>query len=77
METIELQPLIDNYHRRIAKINLRFKRYLYSKINWNARMIGIKGARGVGKTTMLLQHILENYDDIDQTLYASLDDLWF
>lgn len=77
METIELQPLIDNYHRRIAKINLRFKRYLYSKINWNARMIGIMGARGVGKTTMLLQHILENYDDIDQTLYASLDDLWF
>ena len=54
METIELQPLIDNYHRRIAKINLRFKRYLYSKINWNTRMIGIMGARGVGKTTMLL-----------------------
>ena len=40
-------------------------------------MIGIKGPRGVGKTTMLLQHILENYEDIDQTLYASLDDLWF
>ena len=40
-------------------------------------MIGIKGARGVGKTTMLLQHILENYEDIDQTFYASLDDLWF
>lgn len=31
----------------------------------------------MGKTTMLLQHILENYEDIDQTLYASLDDLWF
>ena len=77
METSDLQPLIDNYHRRIAKIDLRFKRYLYSKINWNARMIGVKGSRGVGKTTMLLQHILENYDDIDQTLYASLDDLWF
>ena len=77
METIELQPLFDNYHRKIAKINLRFKRYLYSKINWSVRMIGIKGARGVGKTTMLLQHILENYVDIDQTLYASLDDLWF
>lgn len=77
METIELQPLFDNYHRKITKISLRFKRYLYFRINWNARMIGIKGARGVGKTTMLLQHILENYDDIDQTLYASLDDLWF
>lgn len=77
METFELQQLLENYHRKIAKIDLRFKRYLYYKINWDARMIGIKGARGVGKTTLLLQHILENYDDIDQTLYASLDDLWF
>ena len=77
MEDQELQPLIDNYHRKIAKINLDFKRYLYSQINWNARMIGIKGPRGVGKTTLLMQHILENYDDIDQTLYVSLDDLWF
>ena len=77
MELVELQPLFDNYHRKIAKISLRFKRYLYSQINWESRFIGIKGARGVGKTTMLLQHILENYEDIDQTLYASLDDLWF
>ena len=77
MENSDLQPLFDNYHRKIAKIDLRFKRYLYPQINWKARMIGIKGPRGVGKTTMLLQHILENYEDIDQTLYASLDDLWF
>lgn len=77
MEQAELQPLYDSYHRKIAKIDLRFKRYLYSQINWKARIISIKGARGVGKTTMLLQHILENYEDIDQTLYASLDNLWF
>lgn len=77
MDTIELQSLFNNYHRKIAKIDLRFKRYLFSEVNWKARIIGIKGARGVGKTTMLLQHILDNYKDIDQTLYASLDDLWF
>lgn len=77
MDSLELQPLFNNYHRKIARIDLRFKRYLYHQINWNARIICIKGARGVGKTTMLLQHILENYTDIDQTLYASLDDLWF
>ncbi len=77
MELVELQSLFDNYHRKLSKINLRFKRYLYPKINWKARFIGIKGPRGVGKTTMLLQHILENYQDVDQTLYASLDDLWF
>lgn len=77
MEQAELQPLYDSYHRKIAKVDLRFKRYLYSQINWKARIISIKGARGVGKTTMLLQHILESYEDIDQTLYASLDNLWF
>ena len=77
MDTVELQSLFNNYHRKIAKIDLRFKRYLFGEINWKARIIGIKGARGVGKTTLLLQHILENYEDIDQTLYASLDDLWF
>ena len=77
MESIELQPLFNNYHRKIARIDLRFKRYLYDQINWSARIISIKGSRGVGKTTMLLQHILENYEDIDKTLYASLDDLWF
>ena len=77
MDTVELQSLFNNYHRKIAKIDLRFKRYLFDEINWKARIIGIKGARGVGKTTLLLQHILENYEDIDQTLYASLDDLWF
>ena len=77
MEQAELQPLYDSYHRKIAKVDLRFKRYLYSQINWKARIISIKGARGTGKTTMLLQHILENFEDIDQTLYASLDNLWF
>ena len=74
MEQAEIQPLYDSYHRKIAKVDLR---YLYSQINWKARIISIKGARGTGKTTMLLQHILENYEDIDQTLYASLDNLWF
>ena len=77
MEQAEIQSLYDSYHRKIAKVDLRFKRYLYSQINWKARIISIKGARGAGKTTMLLQHILENYEDIDQTLYASLDNLWF
>jgi len=77
MEALELQTLFNNYHRKIAKIDTRFKRYLYDQINWDARIIGIKGARGVGKTTMLLQHILLNYADIDKTLYVSLDDLWF
>lgn len=77
MNKTDLIPLIENYHRKISKIDLRFQRYLYQKINWKARIICILGARGTGKTTMLLQYILKNYENIDDTLYASLDDLWF
>lgn len=77
MDRTDLLPLIENYHRKISRITLDFKRYLYHKINWNARIICIQGARGVGKTTLMLQYILEHYSNIDETLYASLDDLWF
>lgn len=41
-------------------------------------MIGIKGARGVGKTTLMLQHIKQNFSQCpDCALYISLDNLWF
>jgi hypothetical protein len=40
MEALELQTLFNNYHRKIAKIDTRFKRYLYDQINWDARIIG-------------------------------------
>jgi len=53
-----------------------FKRYLYDKVPWDSRMIGIIGARGVGKTTMILQYIKENLDS-KKTLYVSADDLYF
>ena len=77
MEESEIQPLIDSYHRRLSVALSKYYRYLYYKINWDARLIGIRGARGVGKTTMLLQHIVENYSNVDDVMYASLDDLWF
>ena len=45
-------------------------------IDWHDRLIGIKGARGVGKTTLLLQYIKQNLP-ISQTLYVSLDNIYF
>jgi len=48
------------------------------EINWSARLIGIKGARGIGKTTLLLQYIKLNlFDRLDEVLYVSLDAVWF
>mgnify|MGYP003412286312 FL=1 len=77
MELSDIKPLIDTYHRKIMTTSLTFKRYLYSKINWNVRLLGIRGARGVGKTTLILQFIKENFNNIDDALYVSLDNLWF
>jgi predicted AAA+ superfamily ATPase len=62
---------------KLSATNLKFKRYLYDKINWETRLIGIKGARGVGKTTILLQRIKEYFPKKGEVLYVSLDNLWF
>ena len=76
MAQIDPQPLYDNYHRKIAKTDLRFKRYLYGRINWKSRIISIKGARGVGKTTLMLQRIKQDLN-ADDVLYVNADDLYF
>ncbi len=52
-----------------------FKRYLYDKINWRQRLIGIVGPRGVGKTTLMLQYYLENFRTPEDCLYISADNV--
>ena len=49
-----------------------FHRYMYSQVNWDARMFGLVGPRGVGKTTMILQYIKENGEG-RKMLYVSAD----
>lgn len=77
MEYSDIKSLYDNSIRKITSVNTAFKRYLYHTVNWNNRLIGIKGARGVGKTTLVLQHIKENFNELEKVLYVSMDDLWF
>jgi predicted AAA+ superfamily ATPase len=71
-----MKVLYQNFEELLRKTSLDFKRYLYPTINWSSRMFGIVGARGVGKTTLVLQHIKENHSHSD-TLYVSMDDLYF
>ena len=77
MELTDIRPIVEFYHSKLAQVTLDFKRYLYPRINWDSRVIGIKGERGVGKTTMLLQRIKEKYSNPDDTFYISLDHYWF
>lgn len=72
-----MDRLYKTYGRLLAETDLTFTRYLYDQINWDNRLIVIKGAKGVGKTTMLLQHILRTFADKQKALYASLDNIWF
>ncbi len=58
-----MNKLIQQFQSRLKSLNFTFKRYLCKQINWNNRLIAIIGARGVGKTTLLLQHIKENHKD--------------
>ncbi len=77
MDFETVKPLLNRYLRILGTTDCKFKRYLYGKINWNVRLIGIMGSRGVGKTTLMLQYIKENYADTNKAFYFSLDDLWF
>ena len=63
--------------RKLQATSTGFKRYLFEKIDWRDRLIGIKGPKGTGKSTLMLQHIKETFPDTSEVLYASLDDLWF
>ncbi len=71
-----MEALYQTFEEHLRKTTLDFKRYLYPEINWNSRLLGIVGPRGVGKTTILLQHIKENHTTTD-VLYVSMDDLYF
>lgn len=53
------------------------ERYLLQDINWSNRLIGIKGARGSGKTTLLLQYIKFKLPKESESIYVTLDDLYF
>ncbi len=61
----------------IHRQKVDFKRYLNEKVSWDQRLTGIKGFRGVGKTTLLLQYIKEKYGLSDVALYISLDHIYF
>ncbi|MFW2601828.1 ATP-binding protein [Aliarcobacter butzleri] len=70
---MDLQILFEEQTKLLNKIDLNKKRYLYQEINWDLKSIGILGQRGLGKTTMMLQYIKENFSNSNCALYLSLD----
>jgi len=58
-----MKALYQKFETILEHTTTDFKRYLYEKIVWENRMIGIIGPRGVGKTTLILQYIKENFEN--------------
>ncbi|MCK4763421.1 MAG: ATP-binding protein [Candidatus Aminicenantes bacterium] len=66
-----------NIQKEVEKsISLSFQRYLMTEIDFSERLIGIVGARGTGKTTLLLQHYKKNFSSPKECLYISADNIY-
>lgn len=72
-----MEGLVKIYLRLLQETDAKMFRYLYRNIDWDEHCIAIIGAKGVGKTTMLLQHIKTTFANKDEALFASLDNTWF
>jgi uncharacterized protein len=69
-----MEKLYDLHDSYIRKTKLEYKRYLIDEINWESKLIAIKGPKGVGKTTMILQYIKANFKK-NEALYVSMDSI--
>jgi uncharacterized protein len=72
-----IDVLRETYHRLLAGTPVRNHRFLFSSFEMNERLVGLVGPRGVGKTTLLLQHIRERVGNPEEAFYASADHLYF
>ena len=60
----------------ISRVDTTYVRDKHNEIDWNSRLVAILGARGTGKTTMILQHI-RLHNTTSQALYVMADDFYF
>lgn len=71
-----MENLLLEFQERITRTSLKLERYLIDEIDLNNRLIAIKGARGAGKTTLILQ-LAKKHLPLNTTLYVSLDHIYF
>lgn len=73
-----METLFEKMDRLLSLTQTKTVRNIINLIHWSARLIAIRGARGVGKTTLMLQYIKLNYKRGDRSvLYCTLDSIYF
>jgi predicted AAA+ superfamily ATPase len=72
-----MESLIERYRKKLALVQVYFIRSVFHKIDWTDRLIGLRGPRGIGKTTILLQYLKLHHENDESALYISLDNIWF
>lgn len=73
-----MEKLIETFRKKMIGPLPTFERELERKINWNARLISVRGSRGTGKTTLFLQHIKKTFsNNLNKVLYVNLDNIYF
>lgn len=72
-----MENLLTQSRQLVQSTSIDFSRFLMRKIEWGARLTGIIGARGTGKTTLMLQRIKQTYGSAGKAVYLSLDDIYF
>ena len=71
-----MDRLQDRFSKLLGETSDDFHRYMYGRIDWNRRMIGLTGPRGVGKTTMVLQYAKKTLPR-ESSLYVTAEDFYF
>lgn len=78
MEASDIKAILDSSDRMVAAVDMTYRRYLCRQIDWRDRLICLKGPKGTGKTTLLLQHIREAFGvRSERAVYLAADNIWF
>ncbi len=72
-----MEKIIEKSNKSIQAVHYPYQRDVIGQINWDWKMNGIVGARGTGKTTLLLQKLQQLSKKGHEVLYIRLDDIYF
>ena len=73
-----MDSLFDRQIEYLTDVPMSFTRRMMDVIDWDSRLVIIRGPKGVGKSTLMQQYILKNYEPMDRkVLYCSADTAYF